>query len=136
VLGGVAGGIGRYLNVDPVLIRLFWILFFFAGGSGLVAYILAWIIVPEEPIGSGQVSTYDAGPPSDTGNSDLQPDRPRDEKEITPELKLKRQRVAGVVLMVIGAVFLLDRIQPYMRLGILWPIVVIGAGVYLLTRRG
>jgi len=51
VLGGVCGGLGEYLNVDPVLLRVVWAIFFFAGGMGLLAYIIAWIIMPEEPAG-------------------------------------------------------------------------------------
>ena len=48
ILGGVCGGLGNYLNVDPVLIRVVWAILFFAAGAGLLAYILAWIIIPEE----------------------------------------------------------------------------------------
>ncbi|MFH2027928.1 MAG: PspC domain-containing protein [Nanoarchaeota archaeon] len=48
ILGGVCGGISEYLNVDPTLIRLLWILFAFMGGSGVLAYIIAWIIIPEK----------------------------------------------------------------------------------------
>lgn len=44
-LGGVCAGLGEYLNIDPVIIRLLFLLFFFAGG--VIAYIIAWIIVPE-----------------------------------------------------------------------------------------
>ncbi|MBN1197829.1 MAG: PspC domain-containing protein [Bacteroidales bacterium] len=47
VIGGVCGGLGNYLNIDPVLIRVAWAVLFFAGGMGLLAYILAWIIIPE-----------------------------------------------------------------------------------------
>lgn len=49
VIGGVCGGLGEYLNVDPVLLRVVWAVAFFAGGMGLLAYIIAWIIMPEEP---------------------------------------------------------------------------------------
>ncbi|MBL7139062.1 MAG: PspC domain-containing protein [Bacteroidales bacterium] len=48
VLGGVCGGLGEYLNVDPVLLRVLWAVFFFFGGMGLLAYIIAWIIMPED----------------------------------------------------------------------------------------
>jgi phage shock protein C len=48
VIGGVCGGIGEYLEVDPVLIRLIWGVFFFLGGIGFLAYIIAWIIIPLE----------------------------------------------------------------------------------------
>lgn len=44
-LGGVCAGLGEYLNIDPVIVRLLFLLFFFAGG--VIAYIIAWIIVPE-----------------------------------------------------------------------------------------
>ena len=49
IIGGVCGGLGNYFNVDPVIMRLIWAVLFFFGGIGLLAYIIAWIIVPEEP---------------------------------------------------------------------------------------
>ncbi len=50
VLGGVCAGIAEYFNVDPVLVRLLWVIFtLISMGLGLIAYIIAWIIVPEEP---------------------------------------------------------------------------------------
>ena len=48
VIAGVCGGIGEYFNVDPTLIRLLWIIFLLLAGSGIIAYIIAWIIIPEE----------------------------------------------------------------------------------------
>jgi phage shock protein C len=48
-LAGVCGGIGEYFGIDPVLVRLLWIVFTLAGGGGVVAYLIAWLIVPEEP---------------------------------------------------------------------------------------
>ena len=50
VIGGVCGGLGNYLNIDPVLLRVLWAVFFFIGGMGLLAYSIAWIIMPEEPV--------------------------------------------------------------------------------------
>jgi phage shock protein PspC (stress-responsive transcriptional regulator) len=49
VLAGVCSGVGYYFNVDPVIIRLLWVVFSIMGGAGVIAYIIAWIIVPEEP---------------------------------------------------------------------------------------
>lgn len=46
---GVCGGIAQYFNVDPTLIRLLWVISMFAAGTGLLAYIIAAIIIPEEP---------------------------------------------------------------------------------------
>ncbi len=49
IVGGVCGGIAEYFKVDPVLVRIVFIILFFGAGSGLLAYFIAWIIVPEEP---------------------------------------------------------------------------------------
>jgi phage shock protein C len=47
ILGGVCGGIGEFLGVDPVIIRLIWILFTFASlGVGILFYLAAWFIIP------------------------------------------------------------------------------------------
>ena len=50
VFGGVAGGLGDYLAVDPTLIRLLFIIFALAGGPGFLAYIIMLFVVPEEPL--------------------------------------------------------------------------------------
>lgn len=42
---GVCGGIANYFDVDPTVIRLIWVIFTLAGGSGLIAYIIAAIII-------------------------------------------------------------------------------------------
>jgi phage shock protein C len=49
IIGGVCGGLGKYFNIDPVFARLILAVLFLCAGIGLVAYIIAWIIVPEEP---------------------------------------------------------------------------------------
>ena len=50
VLGGVAAGLAHYLNADPALVRIAWaILVPITGGAAFLAYIVAWIVVPEEP---------------------------------------------------------------------------------------
>ena len=49
MLDGVCGGIAEYFNVDPTLIRLAWVVFCALGGSGIIAYIIAAIIIPRNP---------------------------------------------------------------------------------------
>ena len=48
-LDGVCAGIANYFNIDPTLIRLAWVIFTLAGGCGLIAYIIAAIVIPREP---------------------------------------------------------------------------------------
>ena len=48
-LCGVCSGIGEYLEVDATVIRLAWIVFCLMGGSGVLAYIIAALIIPKNP---------------------------------------------------------------------------------------
>jgi phage shock protein C len=48
MLGGVCGGIAEYLDTDPTLIRILWVLGSLLWGAGILAYILCWIIIPEK----------------------------------------------------------------------------------------
>jgi phage shock protein PspC (stress-responsive transcriptional regulator) len=49
ILGGVCGGMAEYFGVDPVLIRLLWIVFALGWGSGILVYIIAWVIISRNP---------------------------------------------------------------------------------------
>ena len=49
MVDGVCGGIAQYFGLDPTLVRLAWIVFTAAGGSGIIAYILCAAIIPREP---------------------------------------------------------------------------------------
>lgn len=47
-LAGVCGGIGEYFGIDPTMVRIGWVVFCLLGGSGVLAYILCALIIPEE----------------------------------------------------------------------------------------
>lgn len=48
-IAGICGGLAQHFSVDPVWIRLIFVLFFFAGGTALIVYLIMWLIVPLEP---------------------------------------------------------------------------------------
>ena len=50
MIAGVCGGVGEYLGIDPTLIRLALLLLAIWGGGGVLAYLIAWIVIPEEPL--------------------------------------------------------------------------------------
>ena len=54
MLDGVCGGIAEYFGIDPTVVRLIWALFSLMGGCGILAYIIAAIIIPEAPAGGVQ----------------------------------------------------------------------------------
>jgi phage shock protein C len=62
VLAGVCGGLGEYLNIDPVVVRLIWVAISLVWGFGILLYIIAALIMPEEP-------TTATPPPTSTNSS-------------------------------------------------------------------
>lgn len=51
MLAGVCAGIARFFNIDVTLVRIAWVLFTLLGGSGILAYVIAWALIPDD---SGQ----------------------------------------------------------------------------------
>jgi phage shock protein C len=131
VLGGVAAGLANYLNADPVLVRIAWaILVPITSGAALLAYVVAWIVIPEEPVSdpsSDQGATPDAemiaarmpgssAPVTDTG--------PHDEG--------RAGLVVGIGLVLIGLWFLVREYLPPIDWSLVWPAILIGIGVLIL----
>ncbi len=58
-VSGVAGGIARHLDIDPLLVRVAFVLLTFFGGGGLILYGVAWVLVPEEETGETVIRTDD-----------------------------------------------------------------------------
>lgn len=56
MIGGVCSGLGEYFTIDPTLVRLLFILFALTGGSGLLAYLIMLLVIPEEPWESEMVT--------------------------------------------------------------------------------
>ena len=48
-IAGVCAGFADYFDVDPTLIRLIWLVIVIFGGTGLLAYVIGWIVMPEQP---------------------------------------------------------------------------------------
>lgn len=69
-LCGVCAGIAKYLNTDPTIVRLLWVLLTFLGGSGVLAYVVCALIIPDEPISPQYRDPYYE--PTGDGNSDAQ----------------------------------------------------------------
>jgi len=50
MIAGIAAGLGEYLNIDPTLVRLGFIVLALMGGPGVLAYLIMWLVVPQEPV--------------------------------------------------------------------------------------
>jgi phage shock protein C len=106
VIAGVCGGLGRYLGIDPVLLRVAFIILALANGLGLIAYVVAWVAIPEE--GPDQPAVPPPEPRRETG-----------------------RMVLGGSLVVLGLVLLLDRLAPDLD-ELFWPVAVVAVGVAII----
>ncbi len=50
MIAGVCGGLGEYFSIDPTIVRLILLFLMLWGGGGVLVYILAWIVIPEQPV--------------------------------------------------------------------------------------
>ena len=50
-IAGVCGGLAAYLGIDPVIPRIIWVVFALAAGTGILAYLICWLVIPLEPEG-------------------------------------------------------------------------------------
>lgn len=48
-IAGVCAGLANYFDIDPTIVRILFVIIFFAGGASLLAYLIMWIAMPEEP---------------------------------------------------------------------------------------
>jgi phage shock protein C len=49
-IAGVCAGFAEYLDLDPTLVRIVWVMLVIFGGCGVLGYVIGWIIMPEEPL--------------------------------------------------------------------------------------
>ncbi|HEX9724109.1 MAG TPA: PspC domain-containing protein [Vicinamibacteria bacterium] len=139
LIAGVCGGLAEYFDVDPSLVRLVFILAIFLGGAGLVVYLVAWLIVPENPeqsptasfVKNQQMKEEVVGELRRLGSSLAEKfEATVEDGEERPE---RRSTVfVGLALIVIGAAFFLKNFIPWLALESLWPVLLIGVGVLLL----
>ena len=110
VVAGVCGGLGRYFDVDPLFFRLAFVVLTIGGGSGVLLYLIGWLVLPEqgkdEAVVSG-VGTMGAQGPV----------------------------LAGAALIAVGAMLLMNNLVPWFD-RVMLPMVVIAAGAALLYTGG
>ena len=134
MIAGVAGGLGEYFHIDSTLIRLLFILVTIFGGSGILIYIILWIVIPSKSCCVG-VSSDEAI------------------KENVEEIKEKAQHVAsdfqktakdgnsrmlwGIFIVALGILFLFNNfnIFSFLSFAKLWPVVFIVLGLAILLKK-
>lgn len=122
VIGGVCAGLGDFLNIDPLLIRIIFILLAL-NGIGLMAYFVMWLVIPAQ-------DSAESGDEAIRANLEDMTSRARDIFGST-----SGQAMIGGILIAFGIVFLIKMFVPAIPDGIFWPVVLIVVGVGILIRR-
>ena len=128
--GGVCGGLAEYFAIDPVIVRLIFVLAVIFGGSGILAYIILWIIIPQKPF---IITPFSTNPPSGDSQSSGE-EKKNDNTEFNMsslnlnKTQSNRSIYAGAFLILLGGIFLLDNFVPHFHFGDFWPLILIGLG--------
>lgn len=116
ILAGVCGGLGEYFEIDPWIVRIFFILLH---GAGLVIYIILAIAVPEAPGAKGRVK----GETEEVHH------------EVVQRTSTDHNTLWAVILIGAGLIFLAQNLSLIpARWDLIWPLLLVIFGVYLLTR--
>lgn len=129
MIGGVAGGIGKSINLDPTLIRILFILLVLVGGGGVLLYIILWIVLPLDDQLSNNINTNNM-----EENKAQESGQGPDFTQQNPKFKRKDDGslIAGLILISLGVIFLVIRYVPRIDFGDLWPVILIVIGIVLL----
>lgn len=129
MISGVAGGIAEYFEIDPVFVRLLFVVLAFFNGIGLIAYIVCAIVMPKETVSANVVITHPNASEGETSFTEKSEVR-KEEKNINKNEK--RNRTIGIILIIIGIILLANEILPTFDFEEILPILFIIFGLWLL----
>lgn len=133
---GVCGGLADYFDIDVTLIRLIVLVAFFMGGMGLLAYILAWVIIPMNPAHQMGEHPRNVGEEIRSSVHDFSNNAQEFAEDLRSANPQRRKRYVGIALVVLGVLFLLQRWAPYFfDWGKMWPVILIIVGIGIIWRR-
>jgi phage shock protein PspC (stress-responsive transcriptional regulator) len=166
MIAGVCGGLAEYFGVDPTLVRVVAVILALANGIGAIAYVILMIVVPEEgdrPMYEEGTTTPDvpegmpaqsaapapavvagaetmtppaAEPPASVPAAPPAPPAPA---PVTPGPEPHSHRgglTGGLILILIGGIFLASQFVPGLDIGRLWPLILVAIGISMILRSG
>lgn len=125
MIGGVCTGLAEYFSIDPVLVRLVFVILTLHHGIGILAYVILWVVVP------ARVDSLRAE--SSVGEIEID----GEEQPLTATVVTKKDAgrgsfIGGIILIVIGTLFLLDNFIPSFGFDDFWPLLLIAVGAAML----
>ena len=128
ILAGVAGGLGDYFDIDPVIFRIIFVLLTVFGGSGILIYIILWILIPDES--SSELKSDEA---IRKNAREMKDKAKRFADDIGMSSKDSSGSWIGIIIVVLGILFLSDNLG-FLKFNLLWPLIIIVFGLWLLVK--
>jgi len=147
MIWGVCGGLARYFDVDPTIVRGIAVLSIFLGSVGIWAYIILAVVVPledskaTEPKDTIKENVEEMKETASELGREIRSALTKEENESSEGAKTRHRRrnAAGIVLIVLGGLFLLGSLNIFrwFNWGNLWPLIIVAIGVLIIfsTRR-
>jgi phage shock protein PspC (stress-responsive transcriptional regulator) len=145
MIGGVCSGLAQYFNVDITIIRVVFVILALFAAGGVVIYIILWIAIPVDPDYSMKnfyTNKYSSQmenenkPNEEQEAKEGQKEKQKDYNKPFPRAYEKKKSdgnlIAGIVLITLGAMFLIARFVPRIDFGDLWPILLILGGILIM----
>ncbi len=138
ILGGVAGGVAEYFDIDPVLVRVIFIVTTIGYGVGIFAYIIMWIIVPERKkvyLDPEQKVYTEENYKDFVGNEQFSQEGSFSSfSEKYEAKKSSKKMLFGSILIILGGLLLLNNIIPEFDFDFVMPLIIIGIGALILIK--
>jgi len=135
IIAGVCGGLAEYFRIDSSLVRIIFILLAIGGGSGLLIYLILWLVIPKE---KGIEKEINREKKVKEFADEVKDKAKSMAKEIKLETKIKRTKrinVLGVILILVGLTAIWNQIFPKMiDWDMFWPVVLVLIGTLLIFR--
>ncbi len=128
MIDGVCGGIAEYANVDPTIIRLIFFLLIFAGGAGIILYLIAMIIMPRKPIEEERERIHEEESIHEEAKEGETEERKSE--RVSPE---SSKIILAAIIIVIGIFLLLNAFLPAGWFSLSWKILL---GIMLVAGGG
>ena len=124
MIAGVCGGLAEYFDIDASLVRVGAVLFTLAWGSGLLAYVILWLVVTQKPLESSVMESEGEQKVTDEAS---EPDKLERDKGIM---------FVGIILTVLGALLLMNNYISFAWLSFrrLWPLLIIFIGLMIIMK--
>ena len=132
MIAGVCGGLANYFKIDSSIIRIVFVLLALGGGSGVLVYLILWLVIPKENNNGKEVDI-------EKKVKKFAEEVKNQAKEIKSEVKIKKMEkinFLGIVLVLIGVVAIWNQLSPIIiEWNFFWPVILILVGFLVMFKK-